>query len=165
MIALQIQDIKTIMSQLLLHSLFDEFLLNEMDINTATSLHLDGKLNLAWYSSDEKEELNGRQYTKWSEVKSVAYQFIKGSRTPLSMKIVFQINKQNTTNVLNNSNSSFKLEDVNGLYLNLRYDNNGLYIITGTSLKVFSMDKSLENYWDESVKQFLQKAQVAYTEA
>ena len=164
MIALQIQDVKIMMSKLLVHSLFDEFLVNEMDIETATSLHIDGKLNKAWYSTDEEEELEGRSYGKWSEIKPIAYQCIKGTRTPLSMRIVFQINKEQMNGLLQNSGLSFTSADVNGLYLNLRYDSKGLYIITGTSLKIFSMDKSLEHYWDESVKQFLHKAQIAYTE-
>ncbi len=164
MIALQIQDIKTMMSQLLVHSLFDEFLVNEMDIATATTLHLDGKLNRAWYSSEEEELLEGRIYGKWSEMKPVAYQFVKGSRTPLSMKVVFQINQDQLSRVLQNSGLRIGAQDVNGLYLNLRYDSNGLYIITGTNLKLFSMDKSLEHYWDESVKQFLHKAKIAFSE-
>ena len=164
MVALQIQDIKIMMSQLLVHSLFDEFLVNEMDIDTATSLHLDGRLNPAWYSSDELEELNGRTYGKWSEMKPVAYQFIKGTRTPLSMKIVFQVNQKQMVSLIEKSGLSFRPEDVNGLYMNLRYDSKGLTLITGTNLKLFSMDKSLEHYWDDSVKQFLHRAKIAYTE-
>lgn len=164
MIALQIQDVKVMMSQLLVHTLFDEFLLHEMDIATATSLHLDGRLNKAWYSSEETEELCGREYGKWSELKPVAYQFIKGSRTPLSMKVVFQLNLPSMEKLILKSGLADRPEDVSGLYLNLRYDSNGLYVITGTSRKTFTMDKSLEHYWDETVKQFLHKAQIAYTE-
>ena len=164
MIALQIQDVKTMMSQLLVHSLFDEFLLNEMNIDTATSLRLDGKLNRAWYSTDEEEALAGRIYSKWSEIKPIAYQFVKGNRTPLAMMIVFQNNEVQTASLIKNGGLPFAVDDINGLYMNLRYDSNGLTIITGTSLKLFSMDKSLEHYWDESVKQFLQKAKIAFTE-
>ncbi len=164
MIALQIQDVKIMMSQLLVHSLFDNFLVNEMDIDTATSLHLDGRLNKAWYSTDEEAELHGRIYGKWSEIKPVAYQFIKGSRTPLSMKIVFQINQEQLVSLLQNSGLAIAPADVNGLYLNLRYDSKGLYVITGSSLKLFSMDKSLEHYWDDAIKQFFHKAQIVYIE-
>ena len=164
MIALQIQDVKLMMSQLLIHSLFDDFLVNEMDIDTATSLHLDGRLNKAWYSSDEEEALLGRIYGKWREIKPVAYQCIKGSRTPLSMKIVFQLDKEHMESLLQNSGLSYGTAEINGLYLNLRYDSKGLYILTGSSLKIFTLDKSLEHYWDESVRQFLHKAQIAYIE-
>lgn len=164
MIALQIQDVKGLMSQLLVRTLFDEFLIHEMDIDTATSLHLDGRLNKSWYSSEETEELGGREYGKWSELKPVAYQYIKGNRTPLSMRIVFQLNRPLMEKLLLESGVKDRIEDVGGLYLNLRYDSNGLYLITGTSRKTFTLDKSLEHYWDESVKQFLHKAQIAYTE-
>lgn len=48
-------------------------------------------------------------------------------------------------------------DDIQGLYLNLRYDSTGLQCITGTSFKSFSMDKSLEHAWDNMVQKFFQK--------
>ena len=38
-------------------------------------------------------------------------------------------------------------EDIEGLYLNIRYDGKGLTCITGTSLKLFTLDRTLELAW------------------
>ena len=48
-------------------------------------------------------------------------------------------------------------EDVQGLYLNLKFDGMHLTCITGTSFRTFTMDKSLEHAWDEMVKKFFLK--------
>ena len=48
-------------------------------------------------------------------------------------------------------------EDVQGLYLNIRYDGKHLSCITGTSFKTFTLDKSLEHAWDEMVQKFLKQ--------
>ena len=55
-------------------------------------------------------------------------------------------------------------EQVGGLYLNIQYENGEMYCITGTSLQVFTMDKSLEREWDESVRQFLKEHGIAFEE-
>ena len=55
-------------------------------------------------------------------------------------------------------------DQVGGLYLNIQYENGEMYCITGTSLQVFTMDKSLEREWDESVRQFLKKHGIAFEE-
>ena len=39
-----------------------------------------------------------------------------------------------------------------------------MYCVTGTSLKVFTLDKKIEQEWDTTVKRFLKEKEVAYTE-
>ena len=48
-------------------------------------------------------------------------------------------------------------EQVSGMYLNIRYENGELYCVTGTSVNFFTLDKSLDEEWDEAVKQFFRK--------
>ncbi len=43
------------------------------------------------------------------------------------------------------------------MYLNIRYENGELYCVTGTSVNFFTLDKSLDEEWDEAVKQFFRK--------
>ena len=50
-----------------------------------------------------------------------------------------------------------------GLYLNIRYENGVLSCITGTSLKIFTLDKRLEYEWDETVRRYFKKKQVPFT--
>ena len=51
-------------------------------------------------------------------------------------------------------------EDIQGLYLNFHYDGSTLQCITGTSLKTFSMDKSIEREWDTEVKSILKSKNI-----
>ncbi len=164
MIALDIQDVKTFMSKLLKHEMFDEFLMSEMDIATAQSIHIDGKMNKDWFTTEEEEALEGRTMAKWKEIKPIAYELIKGKRTPLAFKITFELNREQLGKLIENSKSSFSVNDVNGLFIHVRFTKNGLSIITGSSIKVFTMDKSLEHYWDDTVKLMMKKYQIAYTE-
>ena len=51
-------------------------------------------------------------------------------------------------------------ENIQGLYLNFHYDGSTLQCITGTSLKTFSMDKSIEREWDTEVKSILKSKNI-----
>ena len=52
-------------------------------------------------------------------------------------------------------------DQVGGLYINVQYENHEMICVTGTSMKQFTMDRTLENEWDENVRKFLRKNGVA----
>ena len=52
---------------------------------------------------------------------------------------------------------------IQGLYLNIRYEDGALYCITGTSLHLFTMDKTLENEWDKAVAKFMRSHEIVCT--
>lgn len=164
MIALQISDNKSFMGQLLLHEAFDNFLVNEVDLSVAYSVHMNGKINKDWLDDSEKEALEGREYSTWKELKGVVYQMIRGNRSPLSMKIVFALNSNNLEKIVKRTGGTWKASDVEGLYLNIRYENGQTFLITGTSYRTFTLDKSLEHEWDDSVKTYLKHYQISFEE-
>ncbi|MDF2588080.1 MAG: hypothetical protein K0S41_1921 [Anaerocolumna sp.] len=164
MISLKVVDIKAFMSSLLVHNVFDNFLVSELDIGTFNQFHISGKINEEFYSSDELEILGDRKYSTWSEVKPIAYTLLKGNKLPLSVKIVFLLSPTNTENVLRKSGLPIQITDINGLFLNIRYEKGILNLITGTSIKTFTMDKSLEHEWDANVKTFLKHYEIAVEE-
>ena len=53
------------------------------------------------------------------------------------------------------TDTSFSISDINGLFVNLRYKDGKLTAVTGTSLNIFSMDKSLEHAWDQKIQKFI----------
>lgn len=163
MISLQILDVKTFMSSLLIHHVFDNFLLSELEIVTYNQFKIMGRLNKNWYSNEELELLNDREYSLWSEIKPVAYQLIKGNKTPHSFKIIFLLSRENIDKICSRC-SSFTSEDVDALFLNVRYEKGVLHLITGSSMKTFTMDKSLEREWDENMKLFLKKQEIIFEE-
>lgn len=164
MISLKIIDVKAFMSSLLVQNIFDNFLLSELDIITNNHFHMTGGLNEAFYSSDELELLAGRKYSTWSEIKPFAFSLIKGNKLPLSIKIVFLLSQENTQNVLKKSGLPIEATDVNGLFLNVRYEKGNLSLITGTSIKTFTLDKSLEQVWDTDLKSFLRQREIPVEE-
>ncbi len=164
MISLKVVDVKNFMSSLLIHNVFDNFLLSEITIHTSKELYISGKLNEDFYSSDELEILNGRKYATWNECKALAYSFIKGNKLPLSIKIVFLLSDENTEKMIVRGGNKFNQNDVNGLFLNVRYDKNGLFLTTGSSIKIFTMDKTLEQLWDNDIKIFLKHHNIAIEE-
>jgi len=165
MISLKIIDVKDFMSKFLISNVFDNFLISELDISTFTHFHIEGKLNKEFYSNDELEILGERNYSKWSEIKPFAFSMIKGNKLPISIKAVFALSSENIEKVIQKSGILMKREEINGLFMNVRYEKENLYIITGTSIKTFTLDKTLDQVWDGYVKDFLKHFEIAVEEA
>lgn len=163
MIAVQIQDIKDFMSKLLLGNAFDSFWLSEASITTSVSYTIDGFLHSEFYDTQEAELLQeeGRTYALWRDMKPFCFSVIKGKKTPLSFKIVFMLSKKNTQKLLASSKLSYQLEDIFGLFVNFQFDGQYLTCTTGTSLKTFSLDKSLDRVWDEMILKFFKQQQIS----
>lgn len=165
MIALQIQDIKNFMSKLLLSQTFDNFLLVEGNITTYSTFRIDGRIHKNFFSEEEIEErgMHNRDFSLWKEVKPFCLELIKGKKTPLGFKFIFQLSKENTVKLLASSGiTSIQPENVSGLLLNIRFDSNGLSCITATNLNLFTLDKSLEHAWDDMVKRFLKQQEISF---
>ena len=165
MIALQIQDIKNFMSKLLLSQTFDNFLLVEGSITTYNTFHIDGRVHKDFFSEEEIDEhgLHNREFSLWKEVKPFCLELIKGKKTPLGFKFIFQLSKENTAKLLTSSGiSSILPENISGLLLNVRFDSNGLSCITAANLNLFTLDKSLEHAWDDMVKRFLRQQEISF---
>ncbi|MFA4034429.1 DUF5721 family protein [Blautia stercoris] len=163
MIALNVQDVKDFMARLLISEEFDSFWLCEASITTFSTFQIDGTLRPEFFDTEEAEALtkSGRTHCLWQEVKPYCFSIIKGKKTPLSFKIVFQLSRQASEQLLLKNTSSWSINDIYGLYLNLQYDGTSLICTTGTSMKLFSMDKSLDLLWDEAVITFFKKHQIA----
>ncbi len=153
----EISETKIFMSALLKDSAFDNFAVSEVHLTTSSYWLFDGHRNQAFYEEKELEELKEKDFILWSEVKPQIFNIIKGNRLPLSLKITFRLNTANTANVVRDCGTSIPLEQVGGIFLTVKYDRESLQVVSGTSLKSFSMDRSLDNAWDEYASKFLNK--------
>lgn len=151
MIALELTKIKESMAKLLLSDTFDNFLFIQAEIVTFNTFTMDGYLKKEFYDSDSIPE---RDFSLWKEMREHCYSTIKGNRTPLRFSIVLGLADENIRNLLIKQGLPFQPSDIKGLYINIRYDGNALICTTGTSLDLFTMDKSLEQTWDKMVQQF-----------
>ena len=87
-------------------------------------------------------------------LREYCFSIIKGKQTPLDFKFILSLPEEGIASLISENSLDFRPADVQGLYLNFRYDGMNLTCITGTSFKSFSMDKSLEQTWDKSVQNF-----------
>ena len=123
---------------------------------------LDGQLHKEFFDSEQKPM---RTHCLWEDVQAQCFSIIKGKRTPLNFKIVFQLSSSNVEKLLSQSGIALKPEDIYGLYLNCQFDGKQLLCTTGTSLKIFTLVKQLDRVWDEMVRKFFRKNQVAFEDA
>ncbi len=134
---------------------FDRYLLREAQIVTFVTFTIDGKMQKNFYSNEEYKDMGKPELAMWQKVRPICFEMIKGSRTPVRFKIVLKLNEEEMQKLIEENELSYTLSDVGGLYLNLVYENGDLNCITGTSMNLFTLDKSLEQLWDATVKKNL----------
>lgn len=166
MLALELTDIKDFMNKFLRSDLFDHFLLQEGVITSAASYVIDGRINKGFYTQEEKEELgiNDCQFLPYSMLRANCFDLIKGKKTPSSFKFVLMLSPGNLSRTLASIKSGFTENDITGVFLNIRYQNQLLSLTTGISYNIFSVDKTLDNEWDRLVKQFLKQHEIPFEE-
>lgn len=135
-----------IMTRLLTKEDFDDYYLVEAAIVGANSFIIDGKKQAEFFDSDDEELLEGGAYRKWGRIKNICRDIIRGKKTPLKISIVLS-------------------NDINVEYLlMLRYDGEKIRLVTGTSLKSFSLDKGPEKEWDQQAGMLLSSLGIDYEE-
>ena len=155
--AFQILDIKDFMKELLVKDAFDAFRVSEFSVTTNVSYSIDGEIHPEFNTPDEiaTTPSDGETYISWGDIKPFCFSVIKGKQAPLNFKIVFILSKETLAKLLADNNITMSADDIFGLYLNCQYENNSLMCVTGTSLRLFSLDKTLDNAWDTWVAEFL----------
>lgn len=166
MIALQITSLKQFMNALLAADTFDIFMLEQASITTYNTFQIDGRQNKAFYTEEEWEDASIRPYefTRWKDIRGLCFDLIKGKHTPTAFKFVLQLCPEYIEGILKNEDTLLKSDDIKSLVLTLKFDGNHLVLVTGTSLKTFIPDKSIEQYWDNAVRRFLAKKELAFEE-
>lgn len=155
-ITIESSDIKAFMNHLLIKDTFDSFLLEEAAITTSNSFTIDGHIHKDFYSEEEYDTLPDKEFLSWSKARPFCFDIIKGNKLPLQFKIVIKASKTYTEKLLLRKPCSIAPENVGGLYINIRYDSaSSLTIVSMASLNIFTMDKSLEEIWDNVCTKFI----------
>ncbi len=155
MIAEEIKDLKKFMNSLLASDRFDSFLVNNISITTFNTFQIDGHICKDFYADDEFNNLPEQRLSSYGTLRPICYNLIKGHKTPVKMKIIFAMNETCIRNLIDSANTSLTVNDVNELFFNIKYENGVASCITGTSLKIFTMDKSLEQAFDMYISNFI----------
>lgn len=161
MISRTIADMGDFTKKLLIGDTFDAFLLSRAQIVTGTTLTLDGRLNAAYFDTAEKDDdAYAPAYASWAACKTLAFDRIKGKRLPLSFQFVLMANDAMTKALCAQVND-LQPEQIAGLFLNISYNGTDITCTTGTSLHIFTLDKTVEHLWDDAVERFFRKHQIA----
>ena len=127
MLALKITDVKDFMNKLLIGEVFDRFSLVEASVTTFNTFTINGKLHYDFFDIDTKAafEENSTEYSLWHDVKPYCFSIIRGRRTPLNFRIVFELSHDQTQSLLKNEQHIADIP-VQSFYLNIRYKNQSL---------------------------------------
>lgn len=68
------------------------------------------------------EERGGEQAVLWGEIKGIAFAIIRGNKSPVSMKIVFQLPQAQANKLVEDLGGKLRLEDLGGLFINIRFE-------------------------------------------
>lgn len=166
MIALKITNIKQFMGKLLASECFDSFLLEEASISTYNTFLIDGHQNRNFYTSEEWEDKQIRPYdfSTWKQIRPIGYSLIKGTHTPTAFKFILHLIPDFVASILKEKDTAVTSEQIKALVLTIKYDGTTLTLITGTAFHTFVMDKTVDNLWDNAVRQFLAKREIAFEE-
>ena len=162
MLALHIPDVRDFTSKLFLGDVFDAFYCCEASFTTYFTCTIDGNLKKEFFDSQEAPK--DRDLCLWEEIKPYCRTLIRGRHTPLHFQIVFQLSHKNVEKLLQLSGLSLSPENISGLYLNCRFDRGSLICTTGTALRIFTMDKSLDQAWDSMVTRFFRQKEIPFQE-
>ncbi len=149
---------KNCMQHLLLKPTFDSFALIEGEITTYNTFRIDGYIHKNFY-----EDAPLKDYSSWGDLREFCFHIIRGKRTPLNFRFILSLPKEEfEAFLIDQEIPSLSHSDIQGLYLNFKYDGTNLQCITGTSLNIFTMDKTLENVWDNYARKFFLNKEIDF---
>ncbi len=156
MIALKILKQKNFMAKLLTTELFDNFLVEEVTIDTFNTFTIDGRINKEFFKNSEEpiEALNS-EFSTWSRIRPIALSLIKGKQTPLGFKFILHLSETDKLTLLQDADMDISPDQIS-LGINLRFSQGEVIITTGVSYNIFTLDKSAEKAWDEYIPSFLE---------
>lgn len=164
MVALKIEDIKSFTKKLFMGDTFDSFLLREATVVTFNSFSIDGHIRQGYYTEQELEENKIEELSSWAVIKPICFSLIKGKKLPGSFQITLQLSPEQVEQFLVHSQVGLAAGQVNGICMNIRYDDYILYCVSGISLNIFTLDKSIDVEWDEAMRLFLKQNDILFTE-
>ena len=139
---------KPFMQKLLTESVFDGFDLRSAMVSSFARMELAGAPDKA--QNDETAEKPA--FNTWEVMRPYVTHYVRNGGKPKAMKLVFSMPPAALES---------RFPDASALFLNVLFDGQ-VSIVTGTSQKSFSMDKSLEHNWDAYVQGFLQNNQITF---
>jgi hypothetical protein len=110
--------------------------------------------------ASEKGHLRAQE-PSWARIRPIVRAIVSGKHSPLSFRIILKMPDKGIQSILTSGGLSVRVEDVNGLFLNITYQNEEILCTSGVSLKTFTLDKSLDKIWDDMMLRFFAARSIA----
>ena len=104
------------------------------------------------------------RYTTWKNIRPFAFSIVKGSRVPKHLRITMVLPEIKTAEIIEKNSLDYEPETVNGLFLNIRYQDGSATMTTASSLSVFTLDRSLDEAFERYIFEFLSESGISYEE-
>lgn len=155
--AFEVVDVKEFTRRLFMSDTFDNTVAVEAEFLTFVKFSIGGKLNREYFDEECSEE-----YCTWGSIRHICFEIIKGRRTPTGFKLILKFSKNFSKKWIGENTAKAIDGD---LYLNIRYMDSRLHLISSFSPKIFSGDRELEHTFDNYVRDMLKKMNIAAAEA
>ena len=149
---LKIKSVKDFMQKFLMSAAFADFLLVEAKVDTHVSYSVDGRIRRDFYTKEELEAQEVREFADWESVRPQIVQAVKGKRTPIFMKLVLAYDPGKAEKLME------KEEQAAGgggfiryLLCTVKYEGGVLTLTGGVSYQGFTIDKGPEKCWDQEL--------------
>ena len=165
--SVEIENIRSFTGALFAGTTFDPFCVTEASFSTLFSVRIDGHVNQEYLGLEESgeaaqeteeveaaEEKAQEQVVKWADIRPLCYEVVKGESLPVKFKIVLMTPPEKIPAFLEKHGINMSADNVNALFMNIKYEGGKITCTSGTSLKEFTKDRSLEEAWDSNVEKF-----------
>ncbi len=155
MVSYLVVNVKNCMNEMLCKETFDFFLLQEAIVKTYASFTIDGHRNDDYFTNEELEEQSFEDSIEtYDNFRSKIYNLIKGKKLPLSFQLTLVLPRRVVNQIIEANNINFDAANAS-LVCNFKYIEGKLTVTTGINMKVFTMDKSLEEAFDKWIYNYL----------
>ena len=148
----EITDVAKFVKCLLTEDFFGKTLLYHAEVKGSCRMEIDGRLNREFYSADDAELLtaegNRIEYVRWGDVRSLFFESIRGDRLPLRFTVSLLMDPDFVNHFVVEAGTTIRPGEVESLNINIMYDRESLTVTSGNSYKIFTIDKSLDGFWD-----------------
>ena len=158
--SIEIQNVGTVTFMMFAKDAFDGLLLVEANMNVLVNYSIDGRINQGFLEEEDKEDFRYQnEYAYWGDIRQFCYDIIKGKKVPVGLKFIFKLSKENVPQFLQrNGIKDVEPDVIKGLFMNIKYENEKLTCVTGTSLSTFDLhDKRIEDAWDYEIAKFIEQ--------
>jgi hypothetical protein len=160
MISIRITNQRDFTSKLFANDCFDSLLLDSAQFSVFSTFMIDGRRNDDFFDSDDLSA--GEHYLPWSRYRSICFQIMKGTRKPLSFKLIFRLDKEQLLAFASFCGFDPAQLGINALFWNIHYQQNEILCTTGISTVSFLPDRTIQQAFDRYIQHYLKSKSIEF---